>query len=90
MELKRSLEGHLPEAGQPVCVEILMETSEVYTLWQLSIETFEGGGIFRAIRRCFRMILTNVTIQNTNCLELLLTKCYNCMLVLLVTVEECS
>ena len=62
MELKRSLEGHLPEAGQPVCVEILMETSEVYTLWQLSIVLRGGGGIFRAVRRCFRMILTNVKI----------------------------
>ena len=29
-ELKRSLEGKLPEAGQPVCIEILMDTSEVH------------------------------------------------------------
>ena len=29
VELKRSLEGRLPEAGQPVCVEILMDTAEV-------------------------------------------------------------
>ena len=29
MELKRSLEGRLPAAGRPVCVEILMDTSEV-------------------------------------------------------------
>ena len=36
-ELKRSLEGKLPEAGQPVCIEILMDTSEVhvYTCYML-------------------------------------------------------
>ncbi|CAI8024889.1 Autophagy-related protein 13 [Geodia barretti] len=42
VELKRSLEGRLPEAGQPVCVEILMETSEgdsiVLEVWSIELD----------------------------------------------------
>ena len=34
-ELKRSLDGRLPNAGQPVCVEILMNTAEVRTPLEL-------------------------------------------------------
>ena len=30
-ELKRSLEGKLPEPGRPVSVEILMDTAEVWS-----------------------------------------------------------
>ena len=36
-ELKRSLEGKLPEPGQPVCVEILMDTQEVGSYNSVSV-----------------------------------------------------
>jgi autophagy-related protein 13 len=41
-ELKRSLEGRLPAPGQPVCVEILMDTAEgdslVLEVWSIELD----------------------------------------------------